>query len=299
MNRTEAHSVPAPAGRAPASAASREERTLELLESIERRLARLESRLEPATQAIESAPATLATVADMVDEHIGDPAQLDRRVRALMPLVERLTRPDTLRALERAVDAIEQAPAMVATAADMLDEAIADPGELQTRLGALGPLLERLTRPATMRAMHSALDFAEQTPLTLATIVDTADQVIAAMAARGIHVDQLIRGTQKAAVQVAKLITSDEFSEVLDSGILDARVLPTLGAMARALAQASTSTQEKIGVLGSLRALRQPEVQSALGFLMHAASEFGAHRIQQPQDDAQRLASASRPQLED
>lgn len=79
------------------------------MERISARLDRLEtrlSRLEPlasVAELAEQAPAILATVTDMVDERIRSlqarGIDLDARVEALGELAERLTEPDSVRAL--------------------------------------------------------------------------------------------------------------------------------------------------------------------------------------------------------
>lgn len=198
------------------------ERTLALLESIERRLARLEARLEPATNALAAAPGLLATVTDSVDERIAEPAELDRRLRALLPLLERVSRPETLRSLSGLVDALESAPGM------------------------------------------------------FATLGDTVDDVAGALAEHGIRLDRVGDGVGAGVVRLAQILADDSFRQILDSGITDPRVLRLLGGHARAFASAAEEPPSRLGPWGLLAALRREEVQRAMGYLVQIASQVGA-----------------------
>ncbi len=105
------------------------------LERIERRLARLESSVERVDSLARSAPALIATATDTFDRVAQRAAEagidVDERARTALTLLERLTAPevagpltallehaDTLRA---AVDLLQQAPHLLATAMDAAD----------------------------------------------------------------------------------------------------------------------------------------------------------------------------------
>ncbi|GAB4565481.1 MAG: DUF1641 domain-containing protein [Haliangiales bacterium] len=95
------------------------------LRQIEDRLAGLERALAPLASLCDAAPAALATAGDIVDEWSRQTGDVDDRVGALAALAERLTRPQTLAMLGKTIDIMEQLPAVVAVAADVVDETAA------------------------------------------------------------------------------------------------------------------------------------------------------------------------------
>ena len=99
----------------------------DVLSRIEERLARMEAALAPAQEAATAGPMMVATAMDAVDQWAtqGDGAErLERGVR----LLERLTRPETLDRLEKAVDLLDGLPDLLATFGDIFD-AIANQAE--------------------------------------------------------------------------------------------------------------------------------------------------------------------------
>lgn len=104
------------------------------LDRIEQRLDRLEAvlaRLEQRTQLLDQAPQlphAIATATDSLD-HLMREAQRrgfapEERLPRLLELAEQVTRPERLTSLIAALQAAEQAPALIATAVDMIDGAM-------------------------------------------------------------------------------------------------------------------------------------------------------------------------------
>jgi uncharacterized protein YjgD (DUF1641 family) len=69
---------------------------------------------------------------------------------------------------------------------------------------------------------------------------------------------------------------------LLQSGVLDPAALQIIGGLGRALIDTASARPAPIGVIGLLRALGDPDIQRALGFLMNFAARFGS-RLPQPQ----------------
>lgn len=130
---------------------------------IEERLERIEALLTKLEPVLDNALPAVATVVDAIDERImaaGDGLQLSERAEQALALVERITRPKTLAALQSAVDLAEQAPGVVATIADSVDELAARYGDslqLYNRTQQLGALMEHATRPEVLAQMETLL----------------------------------------------------------------------------------------------------------------------------------------------
>lgn len=136
------------------------------LERIERRLARIERALERLDHAERSAPGTLAMAVDTFDDVAARMqtrgVDLDERMRTAMDMLERLTAPETAKALDRAMAAATQLPAAVATAVDVADsiaERVQASGvDIDERLRVLTRVAERLTAPEALATLEVALD---------------------------------------------------------------------------------------------------------------------------------------------
>ncbi len=62
---------------------------------------------------------------------------------------------------------------------------------------------------------------------------------------------------------------------VFRSGVLASDAVRVIGGVGGALAAAAAEEPPRVGLLGMLRALRQPDVRRALGFLLRFAAHFG------------------------
>lgn len=225
-----------------------------LLQRIDERLARVEHAATRAEAAARGAPAMVATAVDTLDA-LAARAQaggvdLDERLAGVLRLVERLTDPRTERALER--------------------------------LLAAAPLLER------------AISVAEQAPGLLAAAVDTADSLTDRAREAGIDIDERARILARVAERLtapealnaveALLAKVDSIQAVLASGVLDPRALATVATAGDALAKAANAPASRMSVWGAFRASSDPEVQTALAFLVRFAHAFGADLHEAPPD---------------
>ncbi len=193
----------------------------ESLPAIEQRLARIEASLARVDQLAVQIPLLLATVTEIADSWAAKMPDLDHRLETVTSMLERLTRPNTIRTLEKLLDVLEQAPQLVSTGTDIMDEVM-------------------------RRAAESGVE-------TEAILENSKE---------------LIRG-------LFTLSTSPEVQHLLTSGMLDQGAVQTLSRAASALAEARKQTPKPVGIFGLLRALNDPEVGRALGFTLTVASAFG------------------------
>ncbi len=227
----------------PPKLSSRPPSTLEVLERIEAKLDRLERAVGP----LADAPAIAGTAIDALDDMVrGEEAQIDARLHGAMALLERISRPQTLETLQRAVDMLESLPALVSTAVDAVDDVAGSEGvDLHGRLEAAMSLLGRMTDPRTLGLLERILEQVTD-PTPVRTGVPLLD-------AHATDMEQLTReGLQLA------------------------------GQMAMFLRHAQSSGDRRLGVFGMLKALRDPNAQRAMGFAMSVLEGFGQALEGQP-----------------
>jgi uncharacterized protein YjgD (DUF1641 family) len=156
----------------PADGTTADDRLLAALARIDERLARLEAEnaelralAERAAEAASQAPRALAIATDVFDDTVRGLASrgvdVDARARDALVLVERLTAPDTMRALGDALSLVDNLPKLAATATDVLDGAAAraiDQGiDIDQRMRILLRCTERLTSPEALGALELML----------------------------------------------------------------------------------------------------------------------------------------------
>jgi hypothetical protein len=137
----------------------------EVLARIEARLTAIETKIDSVWKASAMVPDIVATVTDSVDGAIQSMQQrgidVDERMRALLSLLERLTEPNTLRALESLVTLGESVPHLIATITDTVDEFAQRAQEqgldIDKRARLLLAATERLTSPKALDALQLIL----------------------------------------------------------------------------------------------------------------------------------------------
>jgi uncharacterized protein YjgD (DUF1641 family) len=181
----------------------------------------------------------------------------------------------------------------VATGADVVDEKISNAVrsgiDVDARMAGLGALLEKLSDPKTVSALGQLLDslpqlarlakLAHEMPNILATLGDVLDDYQQRCAADGIDVERSLTNGFQAALWLGSKIDNDHLrriGDLLDSDILNSDAVSVVNNAARSLTQAQQQTSDspaknRIGMLGLLAALRNPEIQRSLAF----AAEFG------------------------
>jgi|GEM_PF-578796 len=250
-------------------------RVLEAVQRLERRLDRLEERLEPALTLVDEAPATLATAGDIVDDLLVRKGDVDQRLRGLVDLVDRITEPTTLASLQHAVNAVDDAPHFVAFVGDLFDATVARIPDFDERLRRTVGLVEQVTRPEILDAAEGAVRLLAQAPDMAATTADILDAWAQRANDAGIEMGRIVEVVQQFVQGLLRLSTSPEVQRFLDSAMLRSETVDTLSAAATALAETREAPTSKVGAFGALRAMGDPDVQAAVGFGLTFAKTFG------------------------
>jgi uncharacterized protein YjgD (DUF1641 family) len=196
-------------------------------------------------------------------------AELLQRIDARLERIEqRLAKLDPL---------LEAAPGLVAVLGDTFDEFSDQVGDLDERVRAALHLLERATRPKTLKQLEAALDIVESAPGLVAMLGDSFDEFATSLAERGVPLDQIVPELVKSLELLIDLLTNEQVRQLLASDLLLPNAITALGTAARALAVAQHTRTEPLGLLGALRAMSEPEVQRAVGFALDVARRFGAN----------------------
>lgn len=150
---------------------------------------------------------------------------------------------------------LEQAPGLVSMATDTIDNLVFDAKtagiDLDTRMKQTLALLEQLTQPTVIHALTTLVNnlgmienILNETPAFVAMAVDAGDELYANIKHAGIDPERLVQ-----------------------LGLATAQNTLTM-------VEAANTTQP-LGPWGMIRALADPDVQRALGFLTNFARAFG------------------------
>ncbi len=217
---------------------------------------------------------------------------LDRIATSLAAIERRLGE------VERRLDGVvATASPVIGTAVDAFDAQVADLAargidvDVHVR-GALA-LSRAVTAPDVVAVVQrllgrlDALDAATaalaQGPALAGTLVDTVDHLVARLADAGIDVDARLRALLIAAERLTRTDTLDAVGALLDSGLFGADAVAVLGKVGAAVADAGGRAPTQVGAFGMLRALRDPDVQRAAGFLIQVARGLGKQLDDAPQ----------------
>ncbi len=144
--------------------------------------------------------------------------------------------------------------------------------EVQAALARINRLAARLEH--TLDVLEPSIAMVQQAPLMIATAVDTFDALVAEGRDHGIDVDQRLRDALRLLEQLTAPDTMRSLNTLLHR-------LPTLAALAPmvddapALLDTARRTARPLGLLGTLSALREPDVQAAVGLAVSAARVVG------------------------
>jgi uncharacterized protein YjgD (DUF1641 family) len=193
---------------------------------------------------------------------------------ALARIEARLERIESM--LGRVEQITDQLPGMAAMAGDIVDEWAAEDGHVDERVRALTHLLDRLTKPEILHALTVLVEQIEAAPGLVAMTVDIVDEIAAKTAEEGVDLQHLSENLGKAARGLIMLASRDEILDLLESDMFDPGALRTLSNAARSMAEAHDGGEpRKVGLFGTLGALRDPDVQKALGYAVRVAKGFG------------------------
>lgn len=155
-----------------------------VLARIDARIANLERVLAPAGELSANASNALATLIDAIDEKAAKLGDLEGRLAAVGDVIERLSRPRTMGSLRNVVDLAENAPGLVATFVDVVDEAMAEAGaqglELAQVVDNARRLLLGLLRLTTSPELRALLDSGMLDPRALESLGQVASALVRA-----------------------------------------------------------------------------------------------------------------------
>ena len=200
------------------------------------------------------------------------------------PLLARLDAIDRrLARIEPVLDALGQGPAMAAAVVDVVDEQtgrLRDRGvDLEERLAGGLALLERLSDPAVLARVDALLDLADQAPGLASMAVDIVDEQAGLLRDEGIDPGAALANGARTALQFASMVGPREIhalKTVLASQALSPESVEVVSAAAQALVECQGRERQRVGVFALMRAVREPDVQRALDFLLGVARRFGA-----------------------
>jgi len=227
-----------------------EENTAQSIDRLLNRIDTLEKALENLTTMMQQGPGLMAMGMDMVDEGYkkaaGKGISIENRLNAALQIAEKLTAPAMVEKLDNLLTFADQAPGIMAMTMDAVDEGYRKAGErgvsVENHIGNALTMAEKLTAPEMSQKLDGLLTIADQAPGIAAMLMDTFDE---------------------------------EMRKVKDMGF-DAELLNTGKLAAQSLSEAKAEPVEKVGgIFGLMRALKDPDRQKAMGFLMQFAKKFG------------------------
>lgn len=252
-------------------------RLLDRVETLEKAVSRL-------ADLLEQAPGMAAMVGDMADEQLrqakGRGVDIDQRLKTALALAERLTAPEMVANINQLLDLAEQAPQAMAMVGDMVDGTVRQAAmrgvDIDQRLKLALEMAEKLTDPGRVAQINQLLELADQAPAALAMMGDMAD----GMAAR-LQLQARLDAGLPIADKATRPETLHKLGEMFDilleaeSGMLSPEAVRTLGKTANALVISQQQPAQPIGMFGLLRAMGDPDIQRAMGFLLTFGRQFG------------------------
>jgi hypothetical protein len=137
--------------------------------------------------------------------------------------------------------------------------------------------LERIERRlAEVERVTSALaPLVDAAPGGVAMLTDTFDSIAARLGDHGVDLDARLHAVIRALEIATAPRAVGGLAALVESRLLDPSALAVLSRFAAALAEPGPATP--VGTWGLLRALREPDVQRALGFVLGVARALGRH----------------------
>lgn len=112
-------------------------------------------------------------------------------------------------------------------------------------------------------------------PGGIGMLVDTVDRVAATLGERGVDLDARLHSVLRALEVSTAPRAVNGLAALVESKMLEPSTLAVISRLAAALAD--TGDVKPVGMWGMMRALRDPDVQRAVGFLLAIARELGRH----------------------
>ena len=127
-------------------------------------------------------------------------------------------------------------------------------------------------------SLRPLMALAQQAPAFVAVLMDSFDEAMRAASDNGFDIERGLLNGAEAALRFGATIDVEKVRELdalLRSGVLAPGTLRIIGEFGRALTETAAAPPSTAGALGLLKALGQPDVQRALGFLVTFAERFG------------------------
>lgn len=127
-------------------------------------------------------------------------------------------------------------------------------------------------------SLRPLMALAQQAPALVAVLMDSLDEAARTASDKGIDVERGLLNGAEAALRFGATMDAEKVRELdalLNSGVFAPSTLRIVGELGRALTETAAAPPASAGVLGLLKALGQPDVQRALGFLVTFAERFG------------------------
>ena len=152
--------------------------------------------------------------------------------------------------------------------------------EEQVLAGATVQTIERHTRAIAegAEALRPLMAFAQQAPAFVAILMDSFDEAMRTASDNGIDIERGLLNGAEAALRFGATMDAEKVRDLdalLKSGVLAPSTLRIIAELGRALTETAAAPPATTGVVGLLKALGQPDVQRALGFLVTFAERFG------------------------
>jgi uncharacterized protein YjgD (DUF1641 family) len=151
-----------------------------------------------------------------------------------------------------------------------LQERLADPRTVQ----ALNKLLEEL--PETVFLLDMLKSFLKRGPEIAENISDSLEPFRPAPGEVA-HTKETLDNAVAAAVKLKEFLNSAQFKALIESDILKPEPVQLVSLLARSLTHSvqNYDAEARLGVVGLLRALNDPDVQRSVNFLVGVLKNFG------------------------
>lgn len=204
---------------------------------------------------------------------------------------------DRAETLDRALSVVGELPNLLAIVVDCFDSVSQQPSReginLEQRTSQLLQLLLQVTDPKNMLAIQNLVSrlpklaegaaTLDDLPNLVATAMDVFDEWASDMKSEGIDLERSLRQGLHAALYLGGQIRKDELDRLgflLKSDVMSENSVTTVGMAGSALSSCRDGSCEhpvpkRVGLVGLLGAIRDPNTQQALAFGLQFAKCFG------------------------
>lgn len=129
-----------------------------------------------------------------------------------------------------------------------------------------------------VESLRPVIEIIQQAPALIAMAGDSFDDLVRSAVDSGVDVERGVINGASAALRFGATMDAqkvDAIESLLNSGVLDPVALRVVGDLGHALADTAASRVAPLGPMGLWKALSQPDVQRALGFMIAVAQRFG------------------------